>query len=198
MKNELYFDDIYGSYRNKTYSDIFPDAQTFEDSFANSGMNSILTPEQLTDMYYILYSQYGDSPIANSNENIFKYSLMRIANSEGPIDYKRMQIQQDLILMKDEEIEKGNTMIFNTALNPSTTPTTATIDELQHINAQNVNKNKRGKIEGYQAILRLLDENLTKNFIKKFRLLFLTFVSPEGALWYETEHPNIPIEQEEM
>lgn len=196
LSNLYYNDNLYGGYRNKSFADIFSTASEFQQFFANSGITSPLSPDQLKTLYYLLYGEYGNSPIASSDENRFKYKMMNISNTVGPIYFKKMDIQDKLVALTDDQLKRGNTVIHNMSDNPSTEPTTDTIDELTTINQQNVDKTKRGALEGYAALESLLDEDITQRFLSRYKNLFLQVVAPENALWYKTIRPNEPVEGE--
>ena len=78
-------------------------------------------------------------------------------------------------------------MIFNHSFNPSSAPSTSSLEELTTINDQNTNNVKRGKLESYQALWDMIATDVTKEFIDKFKRLFLTIVEPQEPLWYVSE-----------
>lgn len=104
----------------------------------------------------------------------------------GPSWQKRLEIQQKLIDLSDDEIVKGTTAIYNSALNPGQTPSTQTLEELNYINSQNTTKYKKSKIEGYATLYSLIETDVTEEFIGKFKKLFITVVEPDYPLWYKT------------
>ena len=55
------------------------------------------------------------------------------------------------------------------------------------INEQNTSNIKRGKLEGYEKVWYLIATDVTKDFIDKFKYLFLTIVEPYEALYYTTD-----------
>ena len=104
----------------------------------------------------------------------------------GPAWQKRLEIQGKLLALTDDELVKGTTAIHNSALNPSTSPSTQSLEELQYINAQNTTKFKKSKLEGYSSLYAIIETDVTEKFIDKFKKLFITVVAPEKPLWYET------------
>jgi hypothetical protein len=105
----------------------------------------------------------------------------------GPAWQKRLEIQHDLVSMDIDEAMKGTTAIHNSALNPSQSPSTQSLEELNYINAQNTTKYKKSKLEGYATLYTLIETDVTEEFIDKFKKLFITVVEPELPLWYKTE-----------
>lgn len=68
---------LYGNYRTRKFTDIFPDVSTFVASY-NLGITNpsyTITEAQAEFVYYLLYSKYGNSHIASSDENQFKFRL---------------------------------------------------------------------------------------------------------------------------
>lgn len=89
--------------------------------------------------------------------------------------------------MSEDDLVKGSKQILNHSYNPSTTPSTATLEELTTINEQNTSNYKRGKIDAYSFLWDLLDTDVTNEFISKFNSLFLIIVEPQLPLWYVTD-----------
>ena len=89
--------------------------------------------------------------------------------------------------MTDDELRISSKAIYNSSFNPSTAPTTNTQDELTTINQQNVTKHVRSKLDAYALLNDLLDDNITKQFIKRFDHLFVKVLMTNNPLFYETE-----------
>lgn len=177
---------LYGNFRTRTFADIYGDLKTFTDDYKENGIPAMLNDTNIQTLYYMLYARYGNSCIASSDENQFKYKLFSTIFMYGPAWQKRLEIQGKLLGLSDEEIVKGTTAIHNSALNPSTTPTTQSLEELGYINAQNTTKYKKSKIEGYATLYGLIESDVTEEFVEKFKKLFITVVEPEKPLWYPT------------
>lgn len=175
---------LYGNFRTRTFADIYTEIQTFKEDYASCGIPTTLSDDNLTTLYYLLYARYGNSNIASSDETQFKYKVFSTIFMYGPAWQKRLDIQQKLVNLSDDEIVKGTTAIHNSALNPSTQPSTQTLEELNYINSQNTTKYKKSKIEGYATLYALIETDVTEEFIGKFKKLFITIVEPELPLWY--------------
>lgn len=177
---------LYGNFRTRTFADIYGDLKTFTDDYKNNGIPAKLDDTNIQTLYYLLYARYGNSCIASSDENQFKYKLFSTIFMYGPAWQKRLEIQGKLLALTDDELVKGTTAIHNSALNPSTSPSTQSLEELQYINAQNTTKFKKSKLEGYSSLYAIIETDVTEKFIDKFKKLFITVVAPEEPLWYET------------
>lgn len=177
---------LYGNYRQVKFTDIYTKVEDFLADYASNGISPTISTASATTLFYLLYAQYGNSTIASSDTNRFKYHLFSIIFAYGPTWEKRLEIQSALRELNLEEITKGTTQINNQALHPGTEPSTQTLDELPAINQQVVTKYKKDKISGYATLLDLLETDVTMDFIAKFKRLFLTVVQPELPLWYAT------------
>lgn len=163
-------------YTNLTFADVWDEADKFVDEYEASGLapsTTRITRNSAIVLFYLLYAEYGNSAIANDDENQFKYRVFSTILKYGPTWEKRLDIQSKLRALTDDEIKVGSKTIFNNALNPQIAPSTDTTNEITTINSQNVNKHVRGKLEGYGTLLNLLDTDVTGEFIVKFKPLFM-------------------------
>lgn len=184
----MFNNSLYGNYRTRKFTDIFPNESTFTGEYENAGIPPMLSQESsVTTLYYLLYARYGNSCIASSDENQFKYKLWSIIYSYGPSWEKRVEIQKNLRELTENDLITGATQIYNHSYNPSTQPSTSTLDELTTINEQNTQKQKRSKLDAYSYLWDLLDTDVTTEFLNRFQNLFLRIVEPELPLWYVTE-----------
>lgn len=182
--------NIYGCYWNKKFTDIWSKEEDFEQDIKDSGIPTLISDDSLKTLYYLLYSKYGNSTIANNDENQFKYGVYRIVFEYGPTWEKKLDIQKKLRELNDNELIEGSKQIYNKALNPSTQPGTYSDDELQYINDQTVAKSKRGKVDAYAVLIQLLENDVTEDFLRKFSNLFIKVVMPQKPLYYITEEEN--------
>jgi hypothetical protein len=177
---------LYGNFRNPKFTDVWDTSEAFVGAVKTSSIN-VLDDDLLNTLYYLLYASYGNSVVASSDIEQFKYKVYSIIFMYGPTWAKRLEIQEKLRGLSEDEITTGAKAIYNHAFNPDTRPATSTLDELLTINDQNTTKYKKSKLEAYSILLELLKTDVTKEFINKFNKLFLTVVEPEEPLWYEME-----------
>lgn len=183
-------DWLYGNFRTRMFSDIFPDAQDFQQQYRESGFAIETIPDYgnaLTELYYCLYAQYGNSHIANADENQFRYRVFSLIYQYAPNWSRRRQVQVTIRDMTEDQLRESAQAIYNHSFNPSTAPSTQTTDELETINDQNVTKHKRSRTDAYALLMDLLDDSFTARFIARFKPLFITVVEPENPLWYVTK-----------
>lgn len=177
---------LYGNYRQVKFTDVWQTAESFVRDYKNNGIETTISDKTATTLYYLLYSRYGNSVLASSDTNRFKYDVWATIFSYGPTWEKRLEIQGKLRNLTDDELFTGATQIYNHAYNPGTAPSTNTLDELTAINEQNTSKNKKGKMDAYAMLIALLETDVTESFLDKFKKLFLKVVQPELPLWYAT------------
>lgn len=182
----MIFNQLYGNYRNRKFTDIWPAFEGFKAEYQNNGIPALLSDEAVQTLYYLLYARYGNSTIASSDENQFKYKVFSTIYMYGPTWEKRVEIQKAVRELKLDEIMDGGKAIYNTALNPNQAPSTDTLEELKYISQQNTTKYKKSKVDAYSIIIGLLETDVTEQFIGQFKKLFLVVVTPELPLWYKT------------
>ena len=140
----------WGNFRTRKFKQIFPDTKTFISEVRASDL-SILEEKDLKIIYALLYARYGNSSIASDDEFQFKYGLYSTIFMYGPTWAKRLEIQEELRKMDLETLQTGSKAVYNTALNPGTSPTTAALDELTYINQQNTTNYKKSKAEAKEG-----------------------------------------------
>lgn len=187
---------LYGNYRTRTFTEIFESEDKGSTLFETEWKQTPFFTEleegavPIRTIFYLLYANFGNSHIAASDENRFKYQLYSLIWQYGPMWNKEVQIQREIREADVDAFRTGTKNIVNNAQNPSSAPTTNTLEELLYINAQNVSKTERSLADGYALMLSLLKDDITEKFLRHFNKLFLTIVQPERPLWYETYPTN--------
>ena len=174
-------------YSTIKFTDVWDDVDNFKQDLAQSPFaNSLSTssPDNVSLVFYLLYARYGNNPIANEDINQWKFKIFSVIFQYGPAWEKRLDIQSKLRALTEDDIIKGSKAIYNTALNPSTTPSTATLEELEYINSQNTTNYKKSKMDAYAQLWQLIDTDVTEEFLAKFKRCFKQFVAPERPLIY--------------
>ena len=181
-------------YGTKLLCDIYGNVDDFIKDFNDIGkLGSSTTPIAETTaktVFYLLYAKFGNNPIANNDEQLWKFKLFSVIWQYGPTWEKRLDIQKKLRTMSDEDLMAGSKQIYNHAMNPATDPTTADLDELDYINDQNTANYKRGKLEAYATLWDILKIDVTNDFINKFTVCFKKFVAPAKTWIYVTGGEN--------
>jgi hypothetical protein len=189
MLDQLHNDRLYGSYLNMTFDDIYPSIDEFKTDAR--GLAAKLIPADFTDdslevLYYLLLSRYANNSIASSDVNRFKLQLFSLVFQFGGTWQKKVELQSSIRKLTLEKARIGNRQIDNHAANPAFPPSTASLEEIQYIDAQNSRGYKKGELETLAQISSLLEKDVTEEFLGRFKRLFLWVVSPQRPLWYQT------------
>lgn len=198
-----YHGSYYGSYRQRKFSDIWKEADKFLEEYKASGLyaaNNKVSDDGITTIYYLLYSNYGGSTIASSNEQQFKYQIFTTIYQYGPTWEQKIDLQNKIRNLTEEELEMGTLTVYNKALNPGSKPAavagTTSPDVLQYINEQNSSYAKKNKLSKYLEQYSMLDDDVTGEFCTKFKKFFLQIVLPERPLYYDNGVSEDYIEEE--
>ena len=178
---------LYGNYRNRKLSDVFPDAESFTEAAAGNPLTADLPADAVETTFYLLYARYGNSTIASSDETQFRFQLFSVMYDATPTWAAKVKVQKALQSLSDDEIRNGHAQVINHAYNPSTSPSANAMDPLGKIDEQNYSGSRKGAVEAYAEYWEMLRTNLSKAYVNQFAKLFLTIVEPEEPLWYESE-----------
>ena len=151
-------------YDTNLFCEIWDSSDKFLADYNNTGTeftNQVpptITQQNALMTYLLLFSRYGNNPIANYDVTQFKNKIFTIIWQYGPAWEKRLSMQEDIRNLTLQEITQGtktdwssegtqsqnnsgtDTTINNHAYNPSTAPTTQTTNELDYIDQQQVAK----------------------------------------------------------
>ena len=83
-------------YDTKLFTDIWSTAAEFVTDYQAVGIPQTINTTNATTLYYLLYARYGNSPIANYDEEQFKYKIFSIIFQYGPTWEKRLSVQETL------------------------------------------------------------------------------------------------------
>lgn len=147
----------------------------FREMFNDSGIPLKITEENLETLFYLLYAKHGSDPISNPDENQFKYDLQSRIFMYGPAWQKRLQIQNEIISLTVDDVVKGGEAIYNTAQAPGTAIAGLVDSEgkLDFLNSQNTTTYKKTKLEGLASLNALIEKDVTKEFLNRFKDLFM-------------------------
>lgn len=177
-------------YSTMLFTDVWNSADEFVSDYKASGLydtNNKISDTSATNLFYLLYARYGNSPLANRDTTQFQYKVFSLIFQYGPKWEKDLDIQTKVRALTDDQIRLGSKAIYNQALNPQTTPSTAALEELTYINQQNTTNYRKSPLEGYAMLEELLRDDITKTFIDKFNICFKKFVSSERPIIYVSE-----------
>lgn len=171
-------------YSTLLFSNIYSDVGEFTNDYTALGIPQTISIDSARTLYYLLYARYANTPIANRDLNQFKYKLFSVIFQFGPTWEKKLDIQNKIRSLSEEDLMTGSKVINNHAFNPGNEPGTASLDELNYINEQNSQNYKKSKAEAYMTLWNMLAEDVTESFIDRFKVLFKLVVYPEDPLLY--------------
>ena len=181
-------------YTTAIFTDIWNSADEFKADLNASAFAGCMQDgsvegqkDNVSLLFYLLYAKYGNTPIANNDITQFKYKVFSIMYQYGPTWEKKSEIQEKLRGLTEADLLTGAKAIYNSALNPSTEPSTQGLEELEYINSQNTTNYKKSKMEAYGILWEMLDSNITSRFIDKFAICFKRFVFPEKPLLFASD-----------
>jgi len=185
-------DPMRPEYITKTFVQVFPSYEVFKKDYDDlislvSGGVAPLTEDNVRATFYLLFARYGNNPIVNYDETQFKFKLMTVIATYGPVWERKKAIQKSLRDLSEAELLQGAKQIYNHAFNPSTEPTTAELEEVTHINDQNTTNNKKSKMEAYSILWANLHVDATDEYINKFKNCFSRFVGDQFPIIYIEE-----------
>ena len=180
-------------YSTKLFTQIFDDYGTFKYHYIHCGIpqtidsDDSVSTSNLQTLYYLLYAKYGNTPIANFDENQFIYKLFGVVFQYGPTWEKRLDIQNKLRKLTEDEILKGAKTIYNHAFNPETAPSTGDLTEITYVNEQNTQNFIKNKLSAYSELMSLLETDVTGEFLNKFNICFKKFARPGTFIFEESD-----------
>lgn len=183
-------EEMIPQYSTITFTDVWDNVDDFKDDLAKSPFNGCISssnPDNVSKLFYLLYARYGNNPIANHDITQWKFKIFGVMFQYGPTWEKRLDIQAKLRGLTDDDILKGSKAIYNHAFNPSTVPSTGSLDELSYINDQSTSNYKKSKMDAYMQLWELLKTDITENFLNQFRKCFKIFVSAERPMLFVSD-----------
>ena len=176
FKDIICFDDLDGKWDN---AESF--LKDWKSTFYYTSDNTLITDVNIKLIWNLLYSRFANSPIANKDEDQFKNKVFATIFQYAPTWQKELDIQKKLrgMNLDSGDLFLGTKMIYNHAYNPSTEPSTASLEELTKIDDQNTTHYKKGVLEGLNYLDDLLKNDVTEAFMNRFKKLFKQFVTPD-------------------
>lgn len=199
---QMYNNRLFGNYLTMTFSDIYPNVDVFM-ADAKSEHLKMLLPYGFSDnniktLFYLLTAKYANNSIASDSLDRFKFHLFSLIFQYGGTWQKKLEIQNKIRTLEESEARKSGRTIDNHAYNPGTPASADTVDNLEHIDQQNQRLYEKSLLETYAEVSALLEEDITGDFIEKFKVLFLWVVSPQRPLWYVNDPSAVELPKDEI
>lgn len=174
-------------YETKLFCEIYESVNDFVYDYNNIGIPKIISVDNCSLLYYLMFARHGNDPIANYDENQFKMKLWTMVWQYGPMWEKKIALQTELRGLTTDQLREGAESIANHASNPNTEPSTNAYSPLPYIDSQNAIKGKISPIDAYAKIWNMLEADATDEFLENFDKLFKKFVKPGTYLYVEDE-----------
>ena len=189
------YPDLMPEYSTKTFAQVYSSYEAFKADYDAlitlvSGGVQPLTEANARATFYLLFARYGNNPIVNFDVTQFKMKLMAVIATYGPVWEKKKAIQKSLRDLSEAELLQGAKQIYNHAFNPSTEPSTQELEELTHINDQNVTNNKKAKMEAYAILWANLHVDATDEYLNKFKNCFSRFVGDQCPILFAVDEED--------
>lgn len=127
-------------YDTKLFTEIFDDAGTFVYYYKNIGIPTTISDTNARTLYYLLYARYGNSPIANYDEEQFKYKIFSVVFQYGPTWEKRLSVQQTLRSMSlSDLIDNGQLSELFSSQGSNSQTSSGTNGNTRTLNTQEAN-----------------------------------------------------------
>ena len=186
------YPELRPEYATKTFQQVYDSYAAFKADYDSlislvSGGIAPLKADNIKATFYLLFAKYGNNPIVNFDVLQFKMKLMAVIATYGPVWEKKKAIQKEFRDLTEADLLQGAKQIYNHAFNPSTEPSTQELEELTHINDQNVTNNKKSKMEAYSILWANLHVDATDEYMNKFKNCFSRFVGDQYPIFYIEE-----------
>lgn len=191
--NDIYYIPGMGElpeYNTKLFREIWPDFDAFLTDYSNCPLKSSELAGTENTIYGLLFANFANDSIASMDVDQFKWKVFERIFNFGPTWKKRLDIQNKIRNMSEDELRVGGRDISNFTINPNTGPSTSSLDELTEVSQQTSRNRKRGRLDAYANLMGLLDEDVTADFVQRFRSLFRKFVSPLCTHIYPNEEED--------
>jgi hypothetical protein len=86
----------YPRFDTKLFSEIWERVDEFVYDYQTIGIPMTISISNANTLFYLLYARYGNNPIANYDEEQFKYKVFSIIWQYGPTWQKRLSVQESL------------------------------------------------------------------------------------------------------
>ena len=136
--------DMIPQYDTKLMTEVWSQASEFLTDYQNIGIPTTISNQNATTLYYLLYARYGNTPIANYDENQWKYKMFSIIFQYGPTWEKRLDIQNTLRgLQISDLVDNGS---FRELFNHSASETSSKTGSDNNTRALNTTEKNTGTV----------------------------------------------------
>ena len=171
----------------RIFSDIYPDMESFKEDVTKYSKIK-MTDEEQEDLFFMIYSRYGNSNLRYTDEFLFSLRLFNHINIFYP---KVLAIKRDQIKLRestDAELQYGGKTIQNQAQHNTADIANDTSLGVPQIDGQTVSILERSKLGVLQERLFSYTSGEEDVFLKDMYILFVQVIAPLSDLLFAT-HP---------
>ena len=185
----------YGGFRTPTLAQIWKSESEFLNEFRETPFYAHITsgnPAAQLDLeltFFLLYARYGNSHIANSDINQFKYGFFSRIFMYGPSWAIRLSSQKALRELSLDQLREGTISTYNNGSNPGYIQGISEPDGIK-IDSQSKTLHNRSILDAYANLLSVVETDVTEDFINKFKNLFTKVAAADENLLYITREEN--------
>ena len=131
---------MFPQYDTKLMTEVWSDASSFLTDYQAVGIPTTISNQNATTLYYLLYAKYGNTPIANYDENQWKYKVFSIIYQYGPTWEKRLDIQTTLRgLQIADLVDNGSSRALSSQSGSATSSKTGSDNNTRTLNTTEKN-----------------------------------------------------------
>ena len=173
--------------RTWRFYDIYNNVDDFISDYYSIGITTSVSKDEMIQLYYLLVARFMNSSIAYRTKDQFKIMLFSIVSNYGPVWEKKRYVRNKLLSLSDDEIRLGSKAIRNAARNPDGTALNDSTETLGYLDEQDVTTYQKNALEGYDALLAVLEKDVNNWFLAKFSRLFLAIEDDPDCIYIEEE-----------
>lgn len=172
------------TYLTPTFSDLYPDEATFI-SDLDEAINFDMTDDEKSDLFWLIFSKYGDSNTRYTNDYLFKANLFkRQINIYYPTLLATLREQKKLRDTTDDEFAKAGKMVVNMGAHNTADVSTDTTDGIEQLDTQQISNSQRGLMSVIADRLAGMKSGMEDQFLKRLNPLFRQIIAPDWDLLY--------------
>ena len=166
-------------YDTNLFCEIWDSSDSFLADYNNTGTEftnqvpTTISQENALMTYLLLFSRYGNNPIANYDVTQFKNKIFTTINNHAynPSTAPSAQSTNELDYIDQQNVAKGSDTRTISGTDSKTTGQVVT----------------RSKMDAYAQLWELVATDVTNDYIAKFKKCFKQFIAPERNMIYVTE-----------
>lgn len=177
VKNNLPISYAENVFLTKTFYEQYPNVDKFVEMWNVSPFKiDTISQEEIRNMYYQLVSEYMVSHFAFIEPLQIDLQVAKTIYNYYPNLKKKLDLQDQILKMTEEDLADGNTAINSSMSNPDTDEISPSDATLPYTASKSIQTRKYSKPDRYTRQYNLIVDGLYDLYIKRFKSLFLTLI----------------------